>query len=322
MKSRVQKIHPEKGWPSRIDVFDLSHQMPRMDEGGLEVIDAWLGQHPGARLVVIDTLQRFRSKKGTTKGMYAADVDEIEPLQQMAIRHGVAVVVVHHYNKAMHDDWIDAVSGSSGIGGTADTIWGVERPRGRKGQKDGRLRITGRDVEEQDLTMSLVDYRWKILGDHDEQETSGEAPAMQELLTYMRRRPWETYGISEIQVALNKPSYDSARVLLNRALAVGIIRKRGRGMFGLPAAAEQDTGVYSNGSFGSVVSGTEQETPLDKPNEQNTEHPLIPSSGWGTRTGVLPDKPCATCGQIAWSLRVGARPMCDICHPAVGRVDP
>ncbi|MDE3097525.1 MAG: DUF3631 domain-containing protein [Chloroflexota bacterium] len=41
----------------------------------------------------------------------------------------------------------------------------------------------------------------------------------------------------------------------------------------------------------------------------------------GARARGRPTFPCPTCGQVAWSLRIGARWLCDICNPAVRPVE-
>ena len=61
-------------------------------------------------------------------------------------------LLIHHVRKQAADDFLATVSGTNGIAGAADTILVLERPRG---EADGVLHVTGRDVEESDHAMSF-----------------------------------------------------------------------------------------------------------------------------------------------------------------------
>ena len=53
--------------------------------------------------------------------------------KELADEHHIAVVVAHHDRKAKaDDDWLDAVSGTHGLAGAADTIVVLSAPAGRR----------------------------------------------------------------------------------------------------------------------------------------------------------------------------------------------
>jgi len=113
-------------------------------------------------VVFIDTWQRFRGNAGSGPDRYAEDYKIAGQIQQLALKHDIAIVMAHHTRKQAADDWIDTVSGTTGITGAADTIWGIFRKRG---EADATFRITGRDVEETDFALKQDGQRWKSLGD-------------------------------------------------------------------------------------------------------------------------------------------------------------
>jgi len=136
----------------------------RVEDHGLTALRRWLDKHPGTRLVVIDTLAKMRPRLNGKDNLYTADYEAIEALKRIADEYGLAVVVVHHERKATADDHLDRVSGSTGLTGAADTILTLGRDRG---QMDAVLSITGRDVEEQELALSMDPrtMRWTSRGD-------------------------------------------------------------------------------------------------------------------------------------------------------------
>jgi RecA-family ATPase len=128
---------------------------------GVEEIARVLDEDPAIRLVVIDTLQRFRELSAGGKNAYAADYDALTPLHQLCKeRPGLAIVVVHHRRKARaDDDPIDSINGSAALAGAADGIWLL----GRRGA-DYTLQVRARDWErdEDDFVLRRQDGRWEL----------------------------------------------------------------------------------------------------------------------------------------------------------------
>lgn len=63
---------------------------------------------------------------------------------------------------------MNTVSGSSGITGSADSIWILKRAS--RGVGDATLTVTGRDVEFRELKLALRDCRWNLIERTSEEE--------------------------------------------------------------------------------------------------------------------------------------------------------
>ena len=109
----------------------------------VKYLDLWMIDHPDTRAVFIDTLQKVSGVEDQNN--YAETYNSAATLKRFADRNGVAVVCVHHTRKLVADDFLHSVAGSVGLTGAADTIITMTRARG---ETDGVLSITGRDVEE------------------------------------------------------------------------------------------------------------------------------------------------------------------------------
>src|SRR5829696_6178420 len=125
--------------------LEMATAWPKLDEGGVEALKSWLGEHPEARLVAVDTLAKTRPR---TRGqnVYQEDYAALEELLPLAAEHGVAIVVVHHTRKMAAADPLDEISGSTGLTGGVDGALVLKRDRGRA---DAYLHVTGRDIEEE-----------------------------------------------------------------------------------------------------------------------------------------------------------------------------
>ena len=82
---------------------------PKLDEGGVEALSAWLRERPDARLVAVDTLAKIRPR---TRGqnVYQEDYAALEELLPLAAEHRVAIVVVHHTRKMAAADPLDEIT--------------------------------------------------------------------------------------------------------------------------------------------------------------------------------------------------------------------
>jgi hypothetical protein len=128
----------------------------------LAVLDHALGRYPDTRVVVIDTLAKIMPVPFQGETTYQRDYRVAVALKRRADeRPGLTIVANHHTRKAFADDFIDSVSGTHGLAGAADTIIVVARPRG---QENGTLRVTGRDVTEADYAVRFRYPFWQLDG--------------------------------------------------------------------------------------------------------------------------------------------------------------
>src|SRR5690606_31243854 len=125
VQSRLRRITaPGETWP---EALTIATTWPRFDADGLELL-AELIDSGGYRVVVIDTLGRVRTPRKGKDG-YQEDTDAIGQIHDLAReRPGLAVLVIHHNRKDdSPDDYIDALSGTTGITGVADHIAVLQR---------------------------------------------------------------------------------------------------------------------------------------------------------------------------------------------------
>lgn len=117
-------------------------------------IEAWLGLYPGEEpLVILDTLGKVMPPAEHGESQYQRDYRVGGVLKRLADSHpGAALVINHHDRKAGSDDFVDRVSGTHGLAGSADTVIVLARPRG---EPDGLISVTGRDVIEGEYAVSF-----------------------------------------------------------------------------------------------------------------------------------------------------------------------
>lgn len=154
-----------------------------MDQGGLSHLDRWLAQHPGTRLVIIDTLGRFRPPENGRGSAYQSDYAIGSSLKPLADRRNVALVLVHHTRKMAATDVLDTVSGTQGLAGSVDALLVLRRERG---QLDAALYVTGRDIEREEdyaLQFHAASCTWSALGTLHDATRTRERQAILDFIT-------------------------------------------------------------------------------------------------------------------------------------------
>ena len=94
---------------------------------------------------------------------YASDYDDINALKQIADRHHLAILLVHHLRKTGDADPLNMISGTSGIAGGADTNFVLQKDK-RTGNT-AKLICTGRDIEGRELFLEFNrnKFLWELL---------------------------------------------------------------------------------------------------------------------------------------------------------------
>jgi len=122
-------------------------------------IAAWLDAHPDAGIVAIDTLGRVRPRSTGKRNAYEVDVEDLARLQGLFRDRRVALVIVHHARKdSGGDDFLQSVSGTYGLTGSADTVVVVRRKRL---EAFGSLVVTGRDVPDAEIPVRFDGHTWQ-----------------------------------------------------------------------------------------------------------------------------------------------------------------
>jgi hypothetical protein len=156
IKGRIRKLLAAVGMKPLIPLT-VATEWPLLSAGGIRLIDEWISLNPGARLVVIDTLARVRERP-RSDALYQEDYNAIRAVADLARKHQVAVIIVHHTRKFQGEEPLDDVSGTTGLTGAADVVLVLRVPRKAESEengdasetdpKKGKLYVNGRDVRE------------------------------------------------------------------------------------------------------------------------------------------------------------------------------
>lgn len=152
---RLQKRMKQQQWElpthAKCDFMTLrefTNTIGDLRNGGGKRLAAAI-QEQQYRLVVVDTLSR--AVWGNQ-----SDVDEmtrwLSPIQALAFDTQSAILIIDHHAKSLggNNDPIADILGSSAKAAVADCIWGLYRERGKP---TANLVISGRDVEDQQLSL-------------------------------------------------------------------------------------------------------------------------------------------------------------------------
>lgn len=182
LQRRLKVVLGTSKAPARLSI---ATEWPGADEGGIQKIATWLEDHNDARLVVIDTLKRIRPRSRGNRRLYDEDYEAIGPLADLAKRHAVCILVVHHTRKAEADDPLDLISGSTGLTGAADAAMVLKRSRG---SADAELIVVNRDLGDQEFALHWDQFSctWNITGPAAEARISDERRA---ILATLRKSP-------------------------------------------------------------------------------------------------------------------------------------
>lgn len=222
IKARLQKLLTK----AISEQLEIVTRWPRLNEGGLEAIGAWILRHgASARLIIVDTFKRIRPLKSShhkNASTYDVDYDDVVPLTDLTISNSVALTLVAHTRKAEADDALAMISGSYGLTGAADGALILARKRN---SRTATLSVIGRDVEEQELALEFEAeyFMWKALGKSTEVMQSNERSEILELL----KNSDEPLSPIEIAGALDRTS-NAIRFLLWKMKSQGQITDFGR----------------------------------------------------------------------------------------------
>jgi len=203
LQSRIKMvIGPDEKWPGNLM---LVTEWPRLENGGIELMNKMISTYE-YQVVIIDTLGRVRvPRRG--RDSYQEDTDALSGLHDLTREHnGLALLAIHHNRKDdAPDDYIDALSGTTGITGVADHIAVLQRGRG---DADGVLRFTSRDAAEHDTAFAFNDGAWTELGSAAEHNLSKARKEVYEALVVLGEA-----GVTDISEYIGKDKGQTLRML-------------------------------------------------------------------------------------------------------------
>jgi hypothetical protein len=203
----------------------------------LPTIEAYLQRYQETALVVVDTLGKVMPQALPQETMYQRDYRIGGRLKAVAdSRPGLALVVVHHDRKAGAEDFVERVSGSHGLAGSADTVVVLSRDRQ---SAEGGIQVTGRDIAEGEYALTMASFgAWALDGHNladaaqrlkERRATDGLGDRAAEVVQLVNDHP---DGITPARVAAELGmDAKTAQVYLGRALAAGRIAKPRRGLY-------------------------------------------------------------------------------------------
>lgn len=225
--------------PARMTVW-FGGDLPRLgaSPGCEDHLREWLVANPGARLVVIDTLNYIRPERVRDEDPYSYDYRSATTLQRLALEFQVAIIIIHHTRKTAADDYLESISGTNGLTGGSDAVVVLE-----KGSEGGYvLKGRGRDIEEFETTVQFDrnDCRWHVVGDAAETRLSDTRTA---ILKVLGEATW-FMSVADIATQINRPRNTVDQQLFQMVKA-GSVERHGRGKYGLTGKV----GVVIEGNF-------------------------------------------------------------------------
>ena len=162
LRDRLQKL----GCPPDADITFLTEFPSLQRQGAVRLLEEIETQ--GYKLVIIDTYARFAAIRKAEDEQTAGQL--MGGLQQKALHAGIAILVSDHHRKAAAggvQDVIDDVSGNSVKTGVLDAVLGLYRQRG---QVNAELKVTGRDIEDNELSVRFDKQLacWQYIGDAED----------------------------------------------------------------------------------------------------------------------------------------------------------
>jgi len=159
-KKRVMKMLNGKPCPKN---FYLETETNPLEGGFIEQIESYLKEDPEIGVVVVDVFQIIRSPaKSFKESEYEHAYRDITPLNELAQRHHISIILVCHDRKAVDpDDPFSNILGSTGLQGAASQMIVMFRKR-----KEDPIHISvkGKTIDGlPDLDVKLENAEWSIV---------------------------------------------------------------------------------------------------------------------------------------------------------------
>lgn len=188
-------------------------------------------------LVILDTLGKVMPPAMVNETTYARDYRVTSKLKGIVDdAPGSSLIVVHHTRKAETGDFLDAVSGTNGIAGAADSVLVLRRDRQAS---EAVLHVTSRDAMEGSYGLTFDSSGvWSLNGAtlkdaaqaaETTAQTAGVGDRMAEIIAWVGKQP-EAVTASQVAEGLGL-SHDDAGRYLRRAHENGRLDKPKRGFY-------------------------------------------------------------------------------------------
>lgn len=240
LQRRLDQMNPGAQKPDRLY---FATECNRLDDGGLEAIEAWCDSTQDPRLIVVDVLGRVRATRRRDESPYDYDYRSVTPLKMLADKRGIAVLVIHHTNKRQdHTDELDAVSSTTGLTGAADSILVLANT-----SSGPTLYGRGRDIEEIETALQFDGERgrWSALGNATEVRRTDERKIIVEAMRSNNADNDDPISPTDI-AAITGMKSGNVRALLLKMVKTGEVVKVKRGLYRLPLTPTGNNDNISN----------------------------------------------------------------------------
>lgn len=248
---RLTNLHIFTKWPRGADA--------------VQALEEWMAAYPDTVLIVIDVLADFRRGKDPKEDAYLYDRETVGPITEVADRHRISVVMVHHTRKAKADDVFDEISGSTGLISAVGTA--LILGRAPNGSGEMVLDLRGRDLINDDpLALIWDDYTCThiIVGGAVDAKLGAERRQVLKVLS--DDQPWTP---KEIAAELEKP-VNNVQQMLKVLLSEGMVERTGRGQYVRVLSRDQNDQNHQNTKNGQDDQiGDSDLHPQDQNQDQN-----------------------------------------------------
>ena len=167
--------------------FYLETETDPLDGGFIEQIEAYLAEDPDIGIVVIDVFQIIRSpSKSIKESEYEHAYRDITPLNELAQKHHISIILVCHDRKTVDpDDPFSNILGSTGLQGAATQMMVMFRKR-----KDDPIHISvkGKTIDGlPELNVKLENAKWSIVEGVDTANREAQEMLQQYLTSDVRQ---------------------------------------------------------------------------------------------------------------------------------------
>ena len=175
----------------------------RLHSGLEQQIERFLAAHPDTVLIVIDTHQRIRGGVNDANP-YASDYRDLGILKELADKHRIAILLIHHLRKMSDDDPMNMISGTTGISGATDTNFVLRKSK--RSSSSATLYCTGRDIEYRELLLEFdgTEHVWKLREDSVEQPAQVQDELVFFLSEFLEQRKCFTGTATELAEELDR----------------------------------------------------------------------------------------------------------------------
>ena len=156
---------------------------PALGDELMQYISLFYKQHTDLRLIVIDTFQKIREQANQMS--YAGDYADVSAIKKIADALKIGILLVHHTRKLGDSDFINEISGTNGIAGSADTLMILKKEK--RTERNALLSCTGRDIEDREIELNLDRETcvWNVVSDSVKEEPKEIPPTMLRLIAYV-----------------------------------------------------------------------------------------------------------------------------------------